>query len=264
MRRLALVVAALLVSSTSARSHDTWLLCSSATSSPGRTVTFAFTSGMKFPDPESAPAPDRLAATGFRLGDRTRRLEVDGSRGGALVLRVPGAREGVAVAWAATRPRAIELKPDQVREYLEEVGVLETVGRQWEERGRRPWRESYVKLAKTCLRVGRPRGDGSWSARVGLALELVPETDPTQLAPGDTLRLRLVRDDRPLPEAAVAALAAGGAAVLRRTDAEGRVAFSLDKAGPWLFRVTVIEPATLPDADWQSQFSTLTLHVAPK
>jgi uncharacterized GH25 family protein len=212
MRKLCPVIVALLVCSTSAWSHDTWLLPSSAAAKAGETLSFAFTSGMDFPKPESAPAADRIAVTGFRLAGRTQPLQVEGARDGALALRAPAAGDGIAVAWVATHPRSIELKADDVRHYLEEIGALDTIGKQWEKSGRAQWRESYVKLAKTYVRVGQPASDASWSTPVGLALELVPELDPTRLVRGDTLRLRLLRQGRPLPKASVGAPARGSPA----------------------------------------------------
>jgi uncharacterized GH25 family protein len=46
------------------------------------------------------------------------------------------------------------------------------------------WRETYVKLAKTFVRVGQPTADQSWREPVGLALEIVPLADPSTLLVG--------------------------------------------------------------------------------
>ena len=199
--------------------------------------------------------------TGVRVGGQTRTLEVRELRGGALFLHAQPARPGVAVAWVASRPRTIDLKPDEVRHYLEEIGALETVGREWESGGRSPWRETYVKLAKAYVRVGEPVSDTSWSDPVGLPLELVPEADPTRLRNGDALTLRLLWQGRPLSGLAVGAVPSGAAAVLRPTDEDGRVTVALDRAGPWLLRATRVRRAEPPDTGWQSHFMTVTLNV---
>ncbi len=48
------------------------------------------------------------------------------------------------------------------------------------------------QYAKTYVRCGEP--DGSYVARVGLPLELVPMQDPTTLKPGDVLTLKVFRN----------------------------------------------------------------------
>ena len=51
------------------------------------------------------------------------------------------------------------------------------------------------QYAKTYVRCGE--SGGAFAGRVGQALELVPEQDPTVLKPGDQLSLRVFRDGKP-------------------------------------------------------------------
>lgn len=44
----------------------------------------------------------------------------------------------------------------------------------------------------------------------------------------------------------------------------GRVVFRFDKAGKWLLRGTDVRKSTRTDADWESDFATLTLEVKAK
>jgi uncharacterized GH25 family protein len=108
------------------------------------------------------------------------------------------------------------------------------------------------------VRVGRGTRDTSWSAPVGLALEIVPETDPTEVAAGSKLVLRLLRGGAPLAGHPVAAQPAGGKPVLARTDDEGRVTLVLDREGPWLIKSTALRRRP-GSAEWESEFTTLTL-----
>jgi uncharacterized GH25 family protein len=48
-------------------------------------------------------------------------------------------------------------------------------------------------------------------------------------------------------------------AVVGTTDADGRVTFTLDRAGPWLLKATLFQESTDADIDWHSLFTTLTL-----
>lgn len=260
MRSLLAVAFVALLVAAPASAHDTWLLSRSASARPGATLELSLTSGMGFPENDAAVAADRLVATGLRLAGRTTPLAVAGPERGGLRLTATPSAAGVAVAWAETKPRTLTIEPQELHHYLEEIGALETVGREWEARGRPEWRESYVKIAKAILRVGGGE-DASWGEPLGLALELVPEADPTRLRPGETLPVRLLLAGHPVADLAIGALGAGARATLTRTDAEGRARVIIDRSGPWLLRATLIRPPATAEAPWQSHFTTLTLHV---
>jgi uncharacterized GH25 family protein len=246
-----------------ANAHDTWLLPDRFRVAKGESLGFGLTSGMDFPAPETAVAADRLLSRSFRLAERVESL-TPGKADLALRLSAAAAAEGIAAVWVATRPRTLTLTPEQVDEYLAEVGATDTVGPLWRKSGQTSWRETYAKLAKTFVRVGEA-ADGSWAEPVGLSLELVPEADPTRLGVGDTLALRLLLDGRPLADFPVgAAPAVPGRPLLLRTDAQGRVSVRLSQPGPWMLRVTRIVPSALRAGEWDSAFTTLTLDVLPR
>jgi uncharacterized GH25 family protein len=258
MKRVAAVWLLLFPAVGTTRAHDTWVLPAQFRLQPGEVLRLGLTSAMDFPKPESPVAADRLVEAKVRLGGATIPLE-SAAEPKQLVLHARLAGAGVAVAWVATRERSLRLTPEQVTHYLEEVGALDTVGREWSAGGRKPWRETYVKRAKSYVRVGEA-DDDSWQRPVGLDLELVPESDPTRLSVDDTLALRLLWQGQALPGLAVGAVGASPATpTLATTDAEGRVRFRLTRAGPWLFRATRIVPSQARPGEWDSAFTTLTL-----
>lgn len=240
-----------------ASAHDTWLLPDRARVARGEGLGFGLTSGMGFPAWESGVSPDRLVTRNLRLAGRTEPL---GTKAGDKFLALSGAAatEGVATAWIATRPRTLSLDPHQADEYLAEIGATDSIGPLWKKSGQKTWVETYVKQAKTYVRVGEA-ADGSWGEPVGLGLEFVPEADPTRLRVGDALTLRLLVDGKPLADFSVGAVpAAPAAARMLRTDALGRVTVTLDQAGPWMLRATRI----VPQGDqWSAIFTTLTVDV---
>lgn len=244
-----------------ADAHDTWLLPDDF-HPRGPRVVLRMTSGMEFPKLDVAVKPDRIARSGVRSGGQAADLALGEAAGGALELVAPLAREGVAVAWAESRPRTIDLKPEQVPHYLEEVGARETLGPVWEAAGSPAVQESYVKLAKAYLRRGR-EADASWRAPVGLALELVPEADPTTLRRGDRLSVVLLWQGKPLAGLSVSA-ARGGAArtAAGKTAADGRFTVDLDQAGPWMLRATRVVAGPGGAAQWEGTFTTMTFEVA--
>lgn len=274
--------AALALLASAALAHDTWLLPLRPVAPPGVEVAFDLTSGMAFPANETALAPDRVARGLVRLGGVEEALPAPVPTPRSLRFRVPLRRAGVATVHVDLAPRALTLTAAQVTEYLDEIGAPDSVRQAYRAQpaapdGTRRWRERYAKHATAYVRVTSPlrpvpASDSSWRVPTGAALELVPERDPTTLRPGDTLRVRLVRaasnvavapGGLPLPFTTVGVVGPGLPAVgmPRRTDAVGRVAFVVPRAGRYLLRATVLRRATAADLDWESDFATLTVAV---
>ena len=247
-----------------AAAHDTWIGPVAGPAAPGTAVGIDLTSGGAFPAPEAAPAADRVSRATVRLAGESTALAPPSVGRTATRFSAPLRVQGVAAIAVALRPKRLELAADKIREYLEEIGALESAGAAWDRRpGPKTWIEVYSKHAKTFVRVGAAAGDDSWKQPVGLALEIVPERDPTALSAGDELPVRVLKNGAPLPGFALAA--EHGPASPRqtlRTDAAGRAVFILPSAGPWLLAGTELRAA--PDgATWESDFTTLTVVLAP-
>jgi uncharacterized GH25 family protein len=246
-----------------AAAHDTWLLPSRLAVPAGTEVTLDLTSGMAYPAPETAVKPDRVARAGGRLAGQTFDLAGRTAAPKSLRFKAKLAAPGVATLWVDLAPKSIELKPAEVEEYLDEIGASAEVRKGWAEAGKdRRWRELYTKHAKTFVRVGNPAADRSWAEPTGMALEIVPDKDPTALRPGDELPLRVLADGKPLANFPLGLVREGDKkGLLRATDAEGRVTFHLDRSGRWLLRGTQLRRSSKPETDWESDFTTLTLEV---
>ncbi len=242
--------------------HDTWIQAREGSIAPGAPARFDVTSGGTFAVFDSAIAPDRIAREGLRAGGSTRRFTTRRREKASLLLSGVVGSDAIATAWLELNPRKLELGPEKVKEYLEEIGEWETIGKTLATPPAR-WRESYRKQAKTFVRVGTPpEADRSWNAPVGLTLEIVPERDPTTLHAGEALPVRVLWNGRPL---AGFGLVASAAEVkehrIVRTDPEGRATVSLDRAGRWLLAGTRLAPSHKPGLEWESDFTTLTLIV---
>lgn len=241
--------------------HDTWLLPSRAAVAVGDALMLEMTSAMRFPEPEVPVKPERIARSGLRLGGTTVALTPRDGGGKALKLSATPRADGLATVWAESLPREIDMKPDQVDHYLAEAGAT-TVHDQWTKGGRGPWHETYVKYAKSFVRVGASRDDRSWAEPVGMALEIVPQDDPARLTSGQRLGVSVLEDGKPAVGLSVAAVTTGGTlASTAVTDANGRATFTLAKSGPWLVKAIRIRAGESPGS-WRSRFTTLTLDVA--
>jgi hypothetical protein len=256
------LAAALTAVAVPALAHDTWL-AATAHVAPRSLLRMELTSGGAFPDLESPIQPGRLVTSSCRVGGREIAMGVGPAWQYALRLRAWMAVPGLAVCRVALGPRALDLDPAEVEHYLDEIGAREAVGSAWSAQPEpRRWRETYTKHAKAVVRVG-DTPDDSWRAPVGLALEIVPLSDPTVLKAGDALAVRVLKNGRPLAGLALRAVTRGRAATFAKTDADGRTSLALPACGPWLIAGTELRASSARPGEWESDFTTLTLDVAP-
>jgi uncharacterized GH25 family protein len=249
----------------SALAHDTWLIPHQFNLPPKSTVRLDMTSGMEFPKLDVGPKPDRVQSAKCRLAGKTFDITDKTAAPNSLQFKTELADAGIATIWVKLPARAIELKPEQVKEYLDEVDVPEALRREWADMKPQRWRESYTKHPKTFARVGEPTSDRSWAEPAGMFLEIVPEKDPTLLKAGDDFPVRVLKDGKPFGDFSLNAVSAGQTkGETRKTDAEGRATFRVGTAGRWLLRGTDIRKSTQPETDWESDFVTLTCEVKPK
>ena len=223
---------AALLSSTEA--HDTWLLPDKFEVTPGAAVTLDLTSGMAFPKLESGPKPERVQEAKCRLAGQVLDFAQRIAAPNSLQLKGELPQAGVATLWVKLPSRTIELTPDEVEHYLEEVSAPESLRKQWTDmKEPRRWRESYTKHQKTFVRVGDPKADRSWSEPVGSFLEIVPEADPTSVKPGDEFPVRVLKDGKPLAAFALNAVGAGEEKGETKTNRRRRPRpFSAQQGGP--------------------------------
>ena len=251
--------------STAAQAHDTWLIPDQFKVAAKSGITLDLTSGMEFPKLDTGPKPERVEGALCRLAGQMSDVTTKSAAPNSLQFKTELVDDGIATIWVELPNRSIELKPEEVKEYLDEVDAPEALRKQWAEMKDPRWRESYSKHAKTFVQVGDPDADLSWQEPVGLPLEIVPEKDPTALKAGDDFPVRVLKQGKPFANFSLNAIAAGETkGETRKTDAEGRATFRLGKKGRWLFRGTDIRKSSQPDTDWESDFTTLTLEVKEK
>ena len=267
---LPLAVAGLFVAASLATAHDTWLRAESGVAAVGSVVTFHLSSGEGFAADDFAIDRSRLRVASVRLGHSTLPLvavpRADTSRVGALLLRATLRTSGVATAWIDLAPRALALDSAKQVEYLDDIHATEAVLARWRSTpAPHLWRETYVKHAKSFVRVGQASPlESSWSTPVGVAVEIIPERDPTTLRAGDQLTVRVLRRGRPFGGMPLGAVHDGETqGEWHTTDARGRATFTIARAGEWMLHGTDLRPVARADREWESDFTTLTVHVRP-
>jgi uncharacterized GH25 family protein len=261
--RSILLCVALLSFAGVAAAHETWLLPASMRIRAGETVALSLTSGMAFPADDFAIQPARVTRAEARLGKRIEQLKKPKLQSMSLQYLWTPRGNGVATIGIELGPRKLELEPKLIEEYFQEIHASSVVRAQWDSiPSPKRWRESYVKHASSFILVGPAGTDRSWSSPLGLGLEIIPETNPTTLSAGDTLKVRVMRRGLEIAGFAVGARREGESTeTFVNTDGDGRAAIPLPRQGRWLLFGTDLRPARERGLEWRSDFVTTTIGV---
>lgn len=262
IRALSVTLLAVLLLAAPMHAHDTWLSPDRFHLAAAGSVTLSLSSGMEFPKLDHAIAPDRVASAKWQRGRDRGALPAGTSAAHALEFRADAA-QGVTVYAVVLRPRPSQLKSEQVREYIDHLGLpnASEVFTAWE-RTSKPGETGYryMKYAKTFVRVGAA-DSRAWTVRAGMRLELVPQNDPTRVTSGSTLEVVLLDRGKPLSRYPVTLLREGAKEPVNAiTDARGRVSLTLPSAGRYMLRATTLEPSADSTSRWDVHFTTMTFH----
>ena len=246
----------------SSKAHEFWMLPAAFAVPPGGLASLSLSVGQDFAGDPVAFSRPLVAHLRHLARDTDADLRLLTPAGPAAALSLRLARAGTHVIALDTQPSAIELPADKFNDYLRLEGLVAVLqARERDGTSGLPGREHYRRNVKTILQVGGA-SDDTFRRRTGQRLELVPLADPTALAPGQALPLQLWFDDRPLGGALVKLWNGKTPDLLALsavTDAQGRVALELPRAGTWMASVVHMIPT--PDArdhDWDSYWGNLT------
>lgn len=257
------LLAAVIITATAPASfaHDTWIMCTPPVIESSASVSLHVTSGMGFPAYDTAPRPERIARCEWRIGGKKGTLSSFATEDTTnLVVSGRVHTDGVAVIYAEFHPREIDLEPDEVTHYLDEIGAPESIRRAVKDAGPdAKFHETYTKHAKTYLRVGEKGDAKGCLGPVGFAIDFLPERDPTSLKVGDTLTIKVIRGGEELEGFSVGTVNGQGKTAMQRTSQSGMVAIEIDAPGWWLARGTELRRKA--DGTWESDFTTLTFFV---
>jgi uncharacterized GH25 family protein len=268
-RSLGLLFAALLVGGSFA--HDFWIRPASFRPRSGEVLNLHLLVGDNFAGEPVLRQEERIRKFVVVRPDGAEQPVV-GRPGDDPAGRFRPTAEGLYVVGYRSKNAAVELAGDKFEAYLREEG-LDAIAALRATRGEtaKSAKETYSRSAKALFRVGEG-GERTVDRVLGFDLELIPERDPYARADDGAFPVRLRFREKPLANAALAALHlerrnAGEPSVLRkipaRTDADGRATFVLDRAGEWLIKcVHMIEAAPGSGFDYESFWASLTFEAA--
>ena len=227
-----------------ARAHDSWF--ERLPSASPQTLLLLGT-GNRFPSLETGIAAEYLARQGCAGTAGVSALTALRNAKAALLLR---AAAGAQTCWVQLTPFEVELAPDKVTPYLEEVNASASLRGIWaamQARGLR-WQELYTKHARIELAP---------AAAVAPAAGALGMDARLQRHEG-TLTFTVLRDGQPLPGLAVELRSATQAlGSWYQTDDQGQLRVPALPAGRWLLRAIDLRLSSTNADSWESRFLTL-------
>lgn len=250
----------LAAAASAAGAHDTWF-APRASGDPAE-VALMLGTGNRFPLHESGVGFEYLVRSGCRSDAQGRPIALQrvSDAPTALWLRARARGDKPLSCWAQLSPFEVELAPDRIAPYLNEIQAPAAVREQWARLQSRgvPWRERYTKHARIELRP-----DADAARPVDMAMDVLLESAERPLRQGQMLQFRVLRDGAPLPDFAVELRNERSPLGLwRKTDAQGRVTFTVPLPGRWVLRGTDLRSSQSDSDRWESRFVTLAFEVA--
>jgi uncharacterized GH25 family protein len=254
----------LLAAGSTASAHDLWLVPPEK-AEPNSPSTIKANSGTKFPNSDHAPDPARFQRRLLLNPDGSEgTLAAAGTKDQSGLLSAEHARSGIYIVAVQTEPKLITLKAEEFNNYLVSDGLTHFYRlRHKEGTLDQPGRERYSKSPKTVFQVGTG-GAGDPCRVVGLPLEIVPLRSPFALKVGETLRVRVLFQKKPLADANLGWDAPGeGDEPLgtTRTDASGEALIPIAETGLMTIRLTHMTRPKTRDYEWESFWTTLTFRI---
>lgn len=244
--------------------HDLWLIPPKECKL-GEKATVQAVSGNKFPTGDHAPDPAKFAKR-FVVGPDGKEAEVDaaGVAEKAGLLAWTPSKAGVSAVAVQTAPKVLKLDAEDFNSYLVSDGLPHIYRLRAKEGSlKQDSVERYSKSPKVLVRVGDGKG-GDPTKPLGLPLEIVPLADPFTKKVGDTLKVRVLFDTKPLTDAHLGWDHPGEGdepAGTVRTDAKGEALVPIAQGGLMTIRLTHMTRPKAKDYEWESFWTTLTFRL---
>ena len=180
-----------------------------------------------------------------------------------LMMRTDG--EGTYVIGVSTHPRDLGMSGADFNDYLAHDGVPDVLEQRERdgELDKDVW-ERYSKHVKAVFQVG-DRRSGGLDLILGYPAELLPLTNPYELSVGDEMVVQVLVDGKPVSGQLVLAGGEGTDGVFEersaRSDAEGKVGFTMDAVGKWYIKFINMQKTDEEEIDYESKWATLSFAI---
>ena len=196
-------------------------------------------------------------------GEETQDLLAAGKEGQTPIAQVVLKRPGNYLIAMERNASTIKLDAKKFKEYLTEEGLDSIIAlREKAGESNAEGRERYTRYLKSLLQAGATQDD-AYQRQLGHHLEIIPQSNPYKLKMGDTLKVRIEFEGKPLAGVHVFANNRNAQAMSGQralTSVDGTVSFTLDQPGQWLIRLVHMRrcAGSCQDIDWESFWAAYT------
>lgn len=245
------------------RAHEFWMEPETYRPSVGQKVALRHFIGQKF-NGESYPyVPDWFQS--FELTQGSERSDVGGTMGDDPAAILSFDRPGLKILTFHSTADKLTFKSfEKFKTYLIFEG-LEPILEQYENvlSKQTEFREDYIRCSKTLMQVGEQVSGADQAT--GMPLELIAQQNPYTLTKGDSLKVQLLKDGKPLAGALIRILTKIDPEKITpvRTGAQGYALISLAHTGPYLLNAVAMINEDLPkkEENWKSLWASLSFSV---
>ena len=188
-------------------------------------------------------------------------------------LKFKTGKSGTYVAGISIVPNMIELSANDFNEYLEHDGVIDVLeDRRKNQELNKPAKEKYSKHVKTIFQVGE-KTSNDFAKNLGYPIEFVPIENPYTLNENEVLRVKLLRNGKPLKNHLVYAgfMQVGHGHNSREdhhhtemkleTNSDGIASVHISQHGYWYIRTIHMVRSNETGVDYESNWATLTFEI---
>ena len=262
---------ALLITSTATAlvAHDLFIKLDTYFLTPDSQVTIPIYNGT-FMTSENSITTDRVldvsvVKQGKRISVGTDRW-LAGENNYTTYLTIETGAPGTYVVGVSTKHNDFGLAAADFNEYLRVDGIPDVLAaREREGELGVDVRERYGKHVKAVVQVGDAPSEG-YDAKLGYPAEIVPMENPYELELGNDIVVQCLVDGQPVAGQLVIAGGHGANGAIHeregRTDANGKVSFTIREAGRWYVKfINMAKAEGDPDIDYESKWATLSFEV---
>lgn len=249
-----------------AYSHDTWLIPKFGL--PGHALLLPGT-GDFFPKPDFLTPKDRIEAIECNQDGApiSHRLDDNSVLGFQIALDLPATLNSTFCTLKLER-EYIELDPEKVRLYLDDIAASPTLREKWQRMKKqgKTWRENYTKIARVEFGKTLSNHSAQFNADKPSKQIFEPHAEIVSVhsskapALGKSTQFVLLHRGKPYPNQPVQWISsADGQKGWLRTNAKGIVTVPIQSSGHWMLRGTILRLQA--DQTFESDFFTLVFNV---
>ena len=254
----------------SVRAHDMWLVAVQPKSSIGQTCEIKVAVGMDFPNSISAIAPDRLTWKAISGENSIEQFDVQqNEKAQQTICRFAPSQPGLWIVGCTTRPNQIELEAKKFNDYLLHDGLPHVLaGRLDRDELGKDAVEQYSKYTKTMIAFGDNLTAAqlqSCKQQLGHKLEIIPLETPWQKRAGETLKVQVFFNRKPLNGANLCWDHPGNGEKFTGqtwTDEDGTAIVPVSQPGLMTLRLVHMTRPQTDTYEWESFWSSFTFSIS--